>query len=140
MPIWSGEEFLAKMDFREKTMTRPPLTVVAPDPTVPTPPRKLGQHGADLWRTVQREYCIEDPGGLELLAQACAAVDRIEALAERINADGEVLIIKGVPRPHPCLREELAARAFAVRTLERLGLNLEAVRPIGRSARQNADH
>jgi hypothetical protein len=118
------------MDFGEKPMTaRPPLTVVAPDPTVPTPPRKLGQHGADLWRTVQREYCIEDPGGIELLAQACAGADRAEALAERINADGEVIVVRGVPKPHPCLREELAARAFVCKTLQQLGLNLE---PIGR--------
>ena len=82
---------------------------------------------------------IEDPGGIELLAQACAALDRVEALAERINADGEIIVVRGVPKPHPCLREELSARGFVCRTLERLGLNLEAVKPIGRSTRQHAD-
>ena len=120
--------------------SRPPLTVVAPDRSGPPPPRKLGRHGMALWRTVQREYCIEDPGGIELLAQACAGADRAEALAERVSSDGEVIVVRGVPKPHPCLREELSARSFVCRTLERLGLNLEAVRPIGRSARQNADH
>jgi hypothetical protein len=119
--------------------SRPPLTVVDPDPSLPTPPRALGRHGMALWQTVQAEYAIEDPGGIELLAQACAAVDRVEALAERINADGEVLITKGVPKPHPALREELSARSFVCRTLERLGLNLETVKPIGRATRQHAD-
>ena len=72
--------------------------------------------------------------------QACAAVDRVEALAERINADGEVILVRGLPKPHPALREELSARSFVVRTLERLGLNLEAIKPIGRpGGRQNAD-
>jgi hypothetical protein len=118
---------------------RPPLTIVGPDLSLPPPPRKLGRHGSDLWRTVQAEYAIEDPGGIELLAQACAALDRAEALSERISADGEVLLVRGVPRPHPCLREELSARAFVCRTLERLGLNLEAIKPVGRDRAKHAD-
>ena len=116
---------------------KPPLTVVDPNASVPSPPRKLGRHGTELWRTVMAEYSIEDPGGIELLAQACGALDRIEALAERIDADGEVITVRGVPKPHPCLREELSARSFVCRTLERLGLNLEAVKPIGRPAGRN---
>ena len=120
--------------------SRPPLTVVDPDLlSWPPPPRALGRHGMALWQTVQGEYSIEDPGGIELLAQACAAVDRLEALAERINADGEIIVVRGVPKPHPALREELSARSFVCRTLERLGLNLEAVKPIGRSTRLHAD-
>jgi hypothetical protein len=79
------------------------------------------------------EYHIEDAGGRELLAQACAAVDRIEALAERITADGEVIDTPSGPKPHPCLRDELALRSFVCRTLERLGfLNVEAIKPMGR--------
>ena len=121
--------------------TRPPLTVIDPNLSLPAPPRMLGRHGIALWENVQAEYSIEDPGGLELLAQACAGIDRAEALAERINADGEVIVVRGVPKPHPCLREELAARSFVCRVIERLGLNLEAIKPIGRghSTRQHAD-
>ena len=120
---------------------RPPLSVIDPGTNLPAPPRKLGRHGADLWRAIQLEYTIVDPGGLELLTQACGAVDRVEALAERIEADGEVIVVRGVPKPHPALAAELAARAFVCRTLERLGLNLEAVRPIGRttSGRRHGD-
>jgi hypothetical protein len=37
-------------------------------------------------------------------------------------------------RDHPGLKHELAARAVVVRTLARLGLDLEAVKPVGRPA------
>jgi hypothetical protein len=66
------------------------------------------------------------------LAQACAAEDRVEALAARIDADGEVLHTRNGPKAHLALRDELAGRAFIVRTLERLGLNVETVKPVGR--------
>jgi hypothetical protein len=113
-------------------MAKPPLIVVDPTSTGIAPPRKLGPHGMDLWRTIMADYQIEDRGGIELLAQACAALDRVEALAERIEADGEIVHGRQGPRPHPGLQAELAARSFIVRTLERLGLNMEAVKPIGR--------
>jgi hypothetical protein len=35
-------------------------------------------------------------------------------------------------KAHPALRDELAARAFIVRTLERLGITIEAVKRVGR--------
>ena len=85
-----------------------------------------------LWRSVQHAYRIDDVGGIELLAQACAASDRVEALAERISADGEVVQTRAGPKAHPALRDELAGRAFIVRTLERLGLNVETIKPVGR--------
>ena len=73
---------------------------------------------------------IIDRGGVELLAQACQAADRAEALAEAIARDGSVVYSRsGVPKSHPAIKDELANRAFVVRTLERLGLNVEAVKP-----------
>src|SRR5688572_18548465 len=94
------------------------------------PPRKLGEHGLKLWKSIQAEYNITDTGGVELLAQAAAALDRAEALAERINADGETISTsRGGLRSHPCLKDELASRAFVCRTLQRLGLNVEALQP-----------
>lgn len=86
---------------------------------------------------MQTEYRIDDAGGIELLAQACAAADRVEALAERINVDGEVVHTRAGPKAHPALRDELAGRAFICRTLERLGLNLETIKPIGRPPRDS---
>ena len=113
-------------------MGRPPLSVVDPTPNLPQPPRKLGAHGLDLWQAVQREYHISDPGGAELLYESCSALDRAEELAERINTDGAIVQTRNGPKAHPALAAELAARAFVCRTLERLGLNLESIRPIGR--------
>jgi P27 family predicted phage terminase small subunit len=112
---------------------KPRLTVVGSATTGIAPPRKLGKHGQNLWNRVQSEYRIADAGGIELLAQACAALDRAEALAARINADGEVVHSRGgLPKVHPAVKDELACRAFVARMLERLGLNIEAVKPVGR--------
>src|SRR5262249_34563822 len=111
---------------------KPDLTVVAPTSTANPPPRKLGEFGTNLWRSVTSAYDISDVGGIEMLLQVCSAADRVEALAERIRHDGEVIYVKGVPRVNPCLKEELAGRAFVCRTLVRLGLNVESVKPPGR--------
>ena len=118
-----------------KSADKPPLTLVNPAATGISPPRRLGQHGLSLWNSVQTAYRIDDVGGIELLAQACATSDRVEALAERISADGEVVQTRAGPKAHPALRDELAGRAFIVRTLERLGLNVEAIKPIGRPSK-----
>jgi hypothetical protein len=126
-PISAGSEICMA-----KTPVKLPLTVVDPRPTIRPPPRKLGDPGLSLWNAIQSEYRIDDAGGVELLAQACGAVDRIEALAARIAVDGEVIDTTKGPKPHPALRDELAARSFVCRTLERLGLSLEAVKPRGR--------
>jgi ribosomal protein L13E len=103
-----------------------------PASTTPQPPRKLGEHGLSLWQSIQFEYKVDDAAGRELLAQACEAADRITRLAERIDADGEVIETENGPKVHPAVKEELAGRAFIVRTLRQLGLNLEPVRSVGR--------
>src|SRR5262249_21209165 len=55
------------------------------------------------------------------------------SLAEQIARDGNVIYSRnGVPRSHPAIRDELAARAFVCRILERLGLNVETIKPPGR--------
>ena len=82
-----------------------------------------------------REYAITDRGGIELLAQACAALDRAESLAEAIAEDGAVIRTRSGPKSHPAAKDELQNRAFVVRTLERLGLNVEAIKTPGRPPR-----
>ena len=97
------------------------------------PPRGIGPDGQSLWQRVMAEYQIEDCGGIEMLAQACQALDRAEALRREIERDGEVLRLRGTIKDHPALKHELANRAFVVRTLARLGLNFEPVKPsVGR--------
>ena len=107
------------------------LTLAAPVATALSPPgtspRPLGCHGAALWNAITSSYDISDEGGREILAQACAALDRAEALRAQIDADGEILRTKAGLRDHPGLRHELASRAFITRSLARLGLDVEAI-------------
>src|SRR5262245_38556404 len=114
---------------------KPPLLVVgSPTSTPVQPPRPLGDHGLNLWNRIQSDYNIADAGGVEWLAQACEASDRVGRLREQINADGEVIRVRGVPKAHPALRDELACRAFITRTLSRLGLDVEPIKAPGRPA------
>ena len=110
----------------------PELTVMASRSSIITPPRKLGKHGLTLWREIHAEYRVDDYAGIELLMQACTTLDRAEALAACVARDGETLRTKTGLRIHPAVREELAARAFICRTLERLGITTEAIKSPGR--------
>ena len=111
---------------------KPALTVVQPAAIGTEPPRKLGKPGTDLWHAINAGFCIDDAGGIETLLQICSAADRVEALAERIRKDGEVIYVKGVPRAHPALKEETALRSFIGRGLARLGVTVETLKPVGR--------
>ena len=107
----------------------PRLTVVPTALTSNEPPRKLGDPGRSLWDRVMAEYDIADSGGMEMLCQACQALDRAEALRTEIDRDGEVIRVRGSVREHPALKHELASRSFVVRALARLNLNVEPLRP-----------
>jgi hypothetical protein len=116
-----------------KKPTKPKLKLVSSSPpTGQQPPRALGKHGTDLWRNITDEYNISDAGGIEILALICQALDRAEEMAAAIDRDGPTITIRGVLREHPLLKGELANRAFITRNLQRLGLNIETVKPIGR--------
>ena len=108
-----------------KTPANPSFSVIPPRSI--EPPRPLGAHGQRLWEEIQREYAIVDTGGVEVLAQLCAALDRAEQLAEAIERDG-ALIPSGKDgaalKAHPAVKDELACRSFVVRSLQRLGLNV----------------
>ena len=119
---------------RGKTVKKPTLSSVrTPAHPAPTPPpRPLGEAGRRFWDEIVAAYGIADEGGREILAQACAALDRVEELAGSITRDGAVVQTRNGPREHPALRAELAGRAFVVRSIQRLGLD---VKPIGRTGR-----
>ena len=109
------------------------LKLVPKPNTVGSPPRPLGKHGLALWRAVTHEYGIVDCGGREMLAQACAALDRSEECAAAIDRDGVAMRVKaGLYKDNPLLKTELACRSFVVRTLQRLGLDVEAIKSPGR--------
>jgi hypothetical protein len=109
---------------------RADLQVIAADPAPEAvePPGKLGAVGLSLWRDIVTSYEFNDRGSYETLFQACAAADRAAKLRALIDADGEVIRSKGIVRDHPALKHEIACRSFVVRTLARLGLDLEPLR------------
>jgi hypothetical protein len=111
---------------------KPSLTLVAPDTSIPAPPIQLGSSGLSLWQRIQSEYAIGDAGGLELLAQICAAADTVAALSAEIERDGPVIRTARGTKPNPCLRDLLNHRAFITRTMTKLGINVESVKPMGR--------
>ena len=104
------------------------LKLVGEDAETPPPPRKLGKFGTQLWQSVTRSYCIEDAGGIELLCGACQQLDRAESCRTIIDRDGELLKSKTGMREHPLLKAELASRAYVARCIQRLGLDVEALR------------
>jgi phage terminase small subunit len=109
----------------------PPLKLVtATDTTWAEPPRNLDNRGRSLWDRIMREYDIRDAGGLELLLLACEGIDRIWVLRQEIERDGAVIRLRnGAVKEHPALKAEIAAMSFVTRTLARLGLDVEPVRP-----------
>jgi Phage terminase, small subunit len=119
---------------REPAMTRksPSLTIVGPDATGISPPRKLGRHGAALWNRVQGEYAIQDIGGIEVLCQICQALDDVESLTEAVERDGRTIRSRTGIKANPALRDILQNRAFIVRSLSKLGITTEPIKPIGR--------
>jgi hypothetical protein len=100
---------------------KPRLQVVAPQHDFGAPPADLGEAGKHLWRTVLAEADIDAGMALHMLYEACVMEDRAGELASAGNT-----------------KEELAARAFVVRTLARLMPKPTAVfmgRPPGPPAR-----
>ena len=115
-------------------MAKKPRLTLVDQSTVTSlaPPASLDKTGATLWRSIMDEYDIRDSGGREILRQACEAADRVHEFSAAIARDGPIIRTKLGVRDHPLLKHELAARAFITRCLHRLGLDVEAVKPVGR--------
>src|SRR5687767_6336526 len=115
---------------------KPPALALIGDVSPPTgrpPPRGLGPIGKGLWGDITAAYEFSDRASYETLFQACAAADRAERCRVAIDRDGELIRTRTGEREHPLLKAEMAARGFVVRTLARLGLDLEPIRPgVGR--------
>lgn len=119
-----------------KSPTKPtdvvPFPGAKPIVTAWEPPRALGPDGRALWDQVTSEFRFDDIAGRELLAQCCAALDRVEGIRKQINDDGELIETEKGTKAHPLLQAELAGRGFVTRTLLRLGLAYEPVKAMGR--------
>jgi hypothetical protein len=112
------------------------LTVIHSEPLadLTTPPADLGETGRHLWASIQAQYMISDSGGLAMLRLACESADRAQMCREQIDKDGLMIRGRTGSREHPLLKAELGARSFTVRTLQKLGLDLEPVKAVGRPA------
>ena len=84
-----------------------------------------------MWSQGQAEYQISDIGGREILTQACELLDRVERLRAEIDRDGEIIRTKNGPRVHPGINQETHLPVAIGKMLDRLGLNLEPVKPHG---------
>jgi hypothetical protein len=89
----------------------------------------LGPAGADLWTRILSAYDLPDEGGRQLLYEACCAADRASQLKVAIDRDGATVMTRTGPKIHPGLKPELEQRAFVAKCLQRLGLDLEPLRP-----------
>jgi hypothetical protein len=113
-----------------KKPKKPQLKLVTASTTQAS--RKLGVRGRALWNSINAGYDIHDSGGIEILMQACSALDRAEECSDQIDIEGPTITTKSGMREHPLLKMELQNRAFVCRSLQRLGLNIETIKPIGR--------
>jgi hypothetical protein len=116
-----------------------PLATIAP-PELSPPPRPIGEAGRKLWDAIQGEYFITDAGGVELLLQSCALADRIAGLEVEIERTGLMIPTKEGSRSNPLLKEEVAVRSLLIRTLQKLGITEESVRPLGRPSHGTGRH
>jgi hypothetical protein len=103
------------------------------------PPRKLGTHGQRLWDAVNEEVVLEDSAGVEMLLEACEALDRVQECAAEIKRSGVMIKTRTGSKENPLLKIELANRAFVTRTLARLGLDSEPIKTIGRPGARGYD-
>lgn len=110
-------------------MKKPPLSLVDPSPPNPlAPPATLGAAGCKLWQDLHRDFVLEDSGAHEMLLRICEAADSLASYDEEIERDGPTIRCKSGIREHPLLKHQLATRSFIVRSLHRLGLDIEPTR------------
>jgi hypothetical protein len=106
--------------------------IPGPRPTTAAPPATLGQPGTNLWRSIMSEYALRDSGGLTMLEQACIGIDRAAEAADTVAREGITIKTPSGLKEHPAAKTELMYRSFVVRTLAKLGLDVEPVRAKGR--------
>ncbi len=95
----------------------------------PSAPKGLTQESRDLWCGLRADLEAVNPGAataevdLVVLEQLLRARDRLQAVSEKLDADGVTVTgSKDQVRPHPLLSVERALRAEVVAGLKQLGL------------------
>jgi len=93
-----------------------------PEPNSRPPrPAGLGRRGRTFWRQVVDAYVLDDRE-VQILIEVCRGLDVIEALQLVVRRDSETVMVKGVMRVHPALRELREQRIVVGRMLDMLHL------------------
>jgi P27 family predicted phage terminase small subunit len=97
--------------------------------SLPEPPSHLSADSAEFWRSIVREYRIDDAAGLRLLERACTAMDRGAEARRAIKKHGVLVPDRsgGLKANPACAIERDAAGQF-VAALKQMHLDLEPVR------------
>jgi hypothetical protein len=94
------------------------------------PPDGVTPSSKRLWRQIDSEYVLS-AAELELLHQALVSLDRANAAAEQIDADGLTVADRfGAQKPHPLIDVEARHRTVFARLIAQL--NVKAVAPTQR--------
>jgi phage terminase small subunit len=100
------------------------------------PPEHLSPDAKAIWRGLMEEYDLGDTAGQRILQVALEAFDRAQACREQIEREGMTWTGKlGQPRPHVLLPIERDNRAASLAGIRNRGLDLQAVKPVGRPPR-----
>lgn len=92
-------------------------------------PQHLGEHGAELYRSIGDEYQLDDAAGMALLATACECLDRIKAAQAAIAKHGELVTDRyGQTKVNPACGLEKDSRNGFLAALRALNLDLEPLR------------
>jgi phage terminase small subunit len=85
------------------------------------PPDYLGQHAAEWFSAVAKEFVFSDEPAWSLLEQAAACLDRLDECREAIARDGlTVPTGAGGVKPHPALIVERDQKSLFCRLLKEL--------------------
>lgn len=94
--------------------------------SIPAAPKHLSKEARALWKSVIRQWRIDDDATLAILRVSLEAWDRAQSCRSRITEDGEVVKDRfGQDKPHPLLQHERDARSGFLGGMRQLGLDPE---------------
>ena len=98
----------------------------------PKQPAGLAEAGRRLWNAVTADFFLE-PWHIDMLEQACRALDRAETCRVQIEAEGVTVTDRFMQvKPHPLLPAERDARSQFRQFYRELKLDEDEPRPMGR--------
>jgi phage terminase small subunit len=95
----------------------------------PAPPAGLSADAANLWRALQREYGINDVGGLTLLQLACESFDAMRQAQALVAEHGACTLDRfGCLKGNPAATIVRDSRTAMLAAMRQLHLDIEPLR------------